>query len=909
MADRAPPSEDRRPSPKALLELAAKESRGKLKVFLGMAPGVGKTYAMLSAARAQKDDGVDVLVGVVETHGRADTAAMLNGLDVLPRKPVAYRLRTLMEFDVEAAIARRPELLLVDEFAHSNAPGLLHPKRYQDVEEVLRNGIDVWTTLNIQHLESLQDVVQRITGITVQETVPDKVLEKADEIVVVDLTPDELIQRLKEGKVYLPENARRAIDQFFRPSNLTALRELALRRTADRVDEQMLAQLRQQGIEGPWPTAERILVCVGNDAQSEAVIRTAARLATAQKADWIALHLKPSDREIADRKTLRQTDKLMRLAERLGASTVRLNAADLVGEILAHAKRNNITQIVIGRSRAGPINRMLGRSLSRDLVRRADGLSVLIVAPEIDKNTSARDLPVPRGAIPPPGALATALIVATSAVAMAVLAGIGLEQVTRLPNLSMVFLLAVLVCGMRFGMTSAVTASVLSFLAYNFFFIEPRYSFTVAEPYELLSLIIFLLVAFVTATLAGRLKEQATATRERAEATQALYEFSRKLSGAPKLDDVLWLVAAQAAATAKGKAVILLDRGNGLAIDTAWPPEDQLPTSDWAAARWSHDKQQAAGRGTDTLPSARFHFRPIQGSAAPLGVIGVDPGETEDVMSEAVIATLQSFVDQAAVAIERISLAEQASTAATAAEGERLRAALLSSISHDLRTPLASIVGSVTSLRTLGDRMSKSVRSDLLATIEEEAGRLSRFVANLLDMTRLESGAIDLRRDWVEVGDCAGSAVERARKAFPKRKIEFTRPSETYGVRGDAALLEQVLFNLLDNAHKYSGPESITKVDIAARAGTIIITVSDTGIGIPRDALAKVFDKFYRVAGSDGRAPGTGLGLSICAGLITGMGGTIQADSPVKHDKGTRITIALPAEAAQTGSSIQGGCP
>lgn len=899
----------RRPSPKALLELAEKESRGKLKVFLGMAPGVGKTYAMLSAARVQKSENVDVLVGVVETHGRSETAALLEGLEVLPRKPVTYRRRTLMEFDVEAAIARKPKLLLVDEFAHTNAPGLIHTKRYQDVEEVLRNGIDVWTTLNIQHLESLQDVVQRITGIQVQEKVPDKVLEKADDIVVVDLPPEELIQRLKEGKVYFPENARRAIDQFFRPSNLTALRELALRRTADRVDEQMLAQLRQQGIEGPWPTAERILVCVGSDPHSEFVIRTAARLATAQKAEWVALHLKPSDREIADRAIVRRTEKMMRLAERLGATTVRLGATDLVGEILSHAKRNNVTQIIIGRSKAGPIGRLLGRSLSRDLVRRADGLSVLIVASEAQSGSKTPSVIPKRTDWVKPGPFAASMGIAAGAVTAAVLAGVAIEQVTRLPNLSMVFLLAVLMSGMWFGMTSAIAASVLSFLAYNFFFIDPRYTLTIAEPYELLSLFIFLTVAVVTGSLAGRLKEQASATRDRAEATQALFDFSRKLSGVPKLDDVLWLLASQVAAVAKGKSVVLLDRGVGLVPEVGWPPDDQLGTSDWAAARWAHEKQEPAGRGTDTLPSARFQFRPIQGAKGSIGTVGIDAGDGEDALNDAVMATIQSFLEQTAVAIERIALVEQATKAETAAEGERLRAALLSSISHDLRTPLASIVGSVTSLRTLGDRMSKTDQGDLLATIEEEAGRLSRFVSNLLDMTRLEAGAIDIRRDWVDVTDVVTSAAERGRKSFPKRQIQTAIQGKLPLIRGDAALLEQVLFNLLDNAHKYSGQDSITRLEAQQDGDRLVLTVTDSGIGIPRDALEKVFDKFYRVAGSDGRAPGTGLGLSICAGIIAGMQGTIQAESPVTAKGGTRIRISLPAPSAAGETMKEGRWP
>ncbi len=893
MADQSKFRDPSRPSTKALLELAARESTGKLKVFLGMAPGVGKTYAMLASARAQQADGVDVVVGLVETHGRSETAALLDGLEILPRKPVPYRNGVLMEFDVEAALQRKPKLLLVDEFAHSNAPGQMYVKRYQDVVEILRAGIDVWTTLNIQHLESLTDVVQRITGIRVQETVPDKVLEKADEIVIIDLPPEELIQRLKEGKVYLPESARRAIDQFFKLSNLTALRELALRRTADRVDEQMLAQLRQQGIEGPWPSAERLLVCVGSDTLSETVIRMAGRLATAQKSEWVAMHAKPSDREITDRAMLRRTEKLLRLAERLGASTVRLSAADLPGAILAHAERNNITQIVVGRSSAGFIERWRGRSLSHQIVRRARGLAVLVVAPD------GEPLPAPWFTMPPVGAQTAAISVAAGAVGVAVFAGFGLERITRLPNLSMIFLLAVLLCAMSYGLWSAIAASIFSFLAYNFFFIEPRFSFTVAEPHELLALLIFLVVAFVTGTMAGRLREQATATRERAEATQALFDFSRKLSGVAKLDDALWLLANQSAAIAKGKSIILMDDGDGLAIKGGWPLDEELGTSDWAAARWAYTHREAAGHATQTLPTARFQFRPMLGSSGPLGVIGVEPGDGEDVLPASSDAMLQSFVEQTAVAVERTTLAEQANQARTAAEGEKLRAALLSSISHDLRTPLASIVGSVTSLRTLGPQMSPSDRSDLLATIDEEAGRMSRFVANLLDMTRLEAGAVDIRRDWVDIADTVVGAVRRAEKIFAGQKIAVDVSAAVPLVQGDAALLDQVMFNLLDNAHKYSGPKSVTRVEVKPEGGWIKITVSDQGSGIPPDALDKVFDKFFRVSGSDGRAPGTGLGLSICAGLIKAMGGTIAADSPISGDGGTRMTIMLPSTAAE----------
>ncbi len=879
-----------RASSKALLELAAKERRGKLKVFLGMAPGVGKTYAMLAAARAAKDEGRDVVVGVVETHGRSETAALVDGLEVLPRRTVPYRDRVLMEFDIDAAITRRPNLLLVDEFAHSNAPGLVHAKRYQDVEGVLQAGIDVWTTLNIQHVESLTDVVEKITGIIVRETVPDKVLERADEIVVVDLPPEDLIQRLKEGKVYLRDNARQAINKFFQPSNLTALRELALRRTADRVDEQMLTQLRQRGIEGPWPTAERLLVCIGGDENVERVVRSAARMASALKSDWIAIHLAIADREEVDRKQQKRIDKALRLAERLGATTVRVLAKDFTQEILNYAKRNNITQIVLGRSTPGRWLHFFRRSLSDEVTAQAKGLSVTVIAP--DNDTAVAWFPK----FPNLETLAAGALVAIFAVGMAVGAGLLLERLSPLPNMSMIFLLAVLICALRFGMSAAVSASILSFFAYNFFFIDPRHTFTIARPHELFALLIFLAVAIVTGSLAGRLRNQANATRARAEATQSLYDFSRKLSGAPKIDDVVWLVTSQSAAIVRGRSVVLLSNSGELALEGAWPPEDSLATPDWAAARWAFEKCEAAGHFTETMPSAVFHFRPMVSSRGTVGVIGVALNEGDDNLPAATESALQSFADQAAVAIERTMLVDETARMTTAAESERLRSALLSSVSHDLRTPLASILGSVTSLRQLGDRMPTSDQAELLATIEEETTRLTQFVSNLLDMTRLEAGVLDIRRDWIDVADVIRGAAERGHKIMQARKIDLRLEPGLPLVKGDATLLEQVIFNLIDNAHKYSPASSVTTIS-ATRQGTggVAIHVIDQGSGIPPDALERVFDKFYRIAGDDGRAPGTGLGLAIAAGVIKAMGGEISARSPIAKGSGTEISIVLPA--------------
>jgi two-component system sensor histidine kinase KdpD len=884
---------ERRPSPKALLELAAKETRGKLKVFLGAAPGVGKTYAMLALAKAKKAEGVDVVVGVVETHGRADTAALLEGLEVLPRKTVGYRRRTLMEFDVEAAITRHPALLLVDEFAHTNAPDQLHPKRYQDVEEILRAGIDVWTTLNIQHLESLTDVVQRITGVVVRETIPDKVLDLADDIVIIDLPPAELIARLKEGKVYLPDNARRAVDQFFKPANLTALRELALRRTTDRVDEQMVEQLRQQGIEGAWPTAERLLVCVGGDNQSEKVVRAAARMAAALKSDWIALHVSASDHEITDKAVTRRIDKALRLAERLGGDSARLSGSDIAGEILRYAKRNNVTQIVVGRSSAGRIMRFLGRSLSHQLVATARDVSVTVVAPD---GAAAQRL---SWVWPQPSALFLPGATSTVVVGVAVLAGVAIEHVTLLPNLSMIFLFAVLACALRFGVWSALSAAVLSFLAYNFFFIDPRYTFTIASPHELFALLIFLVVAIVTGGLAGRLREQADATRDRAEGTQRLYDFSRKLAGAVNQEDVLWLLANQSAAAVRGASVILMHEGTDLTLVSGWPPEDTLGTSDWAAARWCFKTREPAGRSTTTLPTARFHYRPMTAGDTILAVIGVEPNDAKDDLPSDTAGALQSIIEQAAIAMERTRLVDVAAKVETAAESERLRSALLSSISHDLRTPLTSIVGSASSLRTLGERMAPNERAELLLTIEEEAGRLSSFVTNILEMTKLEAGAIELRHDRVDVAEVIRSAAIRANKVHAGRIIEFALVrSAPLVIEGDATLLEQVVFNLLDNAHKYSPPGTPTRVIATATGGNVRVVVEDQGVGIPEDELERVFDKFYRVRSGDGRASGTGLGLSICAALITAMGGSIAADSPITDGIGTRITLSLPAASA-----------
>jgi two-component system, OmpR family, sensor histidine kinase KdpD len=883
---------DRRPDPDALLALAGREARGRLWVFLGAAPGVGKTYAMLQRARALKRDGVDVVIGLVETHGRSETAALVEGLEVLPRRKVEYRGRTIEEFDLDAALARRPRLIIVDELAHTNAPESRHPKRWQDVEELLDAHIDVWTALNIQHIESLADVVSRITGVAVRETVPDTVLRDAADIVLVDITSGELIQRLNEGKVYLPETAQRAQQNFFTPGNLTALRELALRRTAARVDVQMVDYLRQNAIEGPWETAERLLVCVGPDALSEAVVRTASRLATGLNASWVAVSVQLAGRDESDPAKAKRIDDALRLAERLGGETERLIGNDLPGEVLSYARRENITQIVVGRSRAGFLARLMGRSLSSAIVRRSPNISVHIV-------TGDDAAPSPPRRRFWPGAwledLPVAVVAPLASVAMAVLIGHYLELWLRLPNLSMIFLAAVLFCAIQYGIRSSIAAAILSFFAYDFFFIDPRYEITIAEPQEFFALVIFLIVAVFTGLLAGRVRDQSFSVQRNAQTTQSLYELSRKLSGSASLDDILLAATVYMHKTLGARSVVLLLPEDGeLRLTTAWPPVDALDPGEMSAAQWAFDKAEASGWRTGTLPNVRFQFRPLVTTRGVGGVCGVEPSNSLDPISPEQERALNLILEQTAIAVDRSLLVKESVKTAALEENERLRETLLASLSHDLRTPLASITGAVTTLRQFGDKMASEQRQDLLASIEEEAGRLTRFVANLLDMSRIESGALNPKRDYVDVPDVVRAAVERSRKIFPDQRISTNLARDLPLVRGDANLLEQVLFNLLDNAHKYGG-DAGAAIHARRDADDIVISVTDEGPGVKPTDLERIFEKFYRGGRTDGRKAGTGLGLSISRGLVEAMGGKIHAESPAARRRGTRIVMRFPA--------------
>ncbi len=751
---------ERRPDPDALLALAGQEGKGRLRVFLGAAPGVGKTYAMLSRARAAKAGGHDIVIGLVETHGRSETKALIEGLEVLPLRRIDYRDRTLEEFDLDAALARKPQTILVDELAHTNAPDSRHPKRWLDVEELLGAGVDVWTTLNIQHLESLADVVARITGVAVRETVPDRLLADAHEVILVDITPDELLERLAQGKVYVSDMAARARQNFFIPRNLIALRELALRRTAERVDDEMVDFLRQSAIEGPWATSERLLALVGPGSSGERLVRIAARLASGLNATWIALYIERAMGEGESAEGVKNVDQTLRLAEVLGAEVERRIADDMVGEALKVAREENITQILVGRSRATFPSRLWRPSLVAELVRRSPNIAILV---QIDEETEPRPQHkrIERADLWLGAAAAVLLVAATVGV------GMLLERWLPPVNFEVIFLLPVLICAARFGLLPAIVAALVSFVAEDFFFIEPRYSITISEPYEFITLIVSLIVAGVTGMLASCLRDHSRAMRQRAQSAQSLFEFSRKVAGAGELDDVLWSAATHAQKTLEINGVAFSPEGADLVIRASWPPIDRLDPGETIAARWALEKNEPAGWRTGTLPNVRFQFRPLATSRGVVAVAGVEPRRPEEPFDAQQERTLTAILEQAAIAIDRSLLVRELVKTAALEENERLRTTLLASLSHDLRTPLASITGAVTSLQQLGDKMGEADRADLLKSIEEEAGRLARFVGNLLEMSRIESGALHPRRDAVDVGEVVRATLVRCKKAFP----------------------------------------------------------------------------------------------------------------------------------------------
>ncbi len=880
---------DRRPSADALLETMQPPSRGRLRIFLGAAPGVGKTYEMLSAAQARRRDGIDVVAGVVETHGRRETEALLEGLEILPRARIAYRGQVLEEMDLDAILRRRPQLALVDELAHSNAPGSRHPKRYMDVQELLAAGIDVFTTLNVQHIESLNDVVARITRIRVRETVPDSLFDSADDIELIDLTPEDLVQRLNDGKVYVPHQAQRAVRHYFSAGNLTALRELALRQAARRVDDQMVRYMKAHAIAGPWAAGERVLACIGGGPEGTEVVRHAKRMADNLKAPWTAVHVETTRRlHMSDREIDRVAEAL-RLAEQLGGQSITLPGQDVAETIADHAKVNNFAHIVLAQPKQAGWWHLPRRPLAQAVIDKSEGASVHVLGRAGTQEHAAHSAwKFSAGREELRGYLGGSALVAV-ALGLSLL----LRQFLSVTSVALTFLTFVLAAAMAFGLGPALFASLLGVLAYNFFFLAPLYTLTIDDPENVVALFFFAVAAVVASNLTARVRAQAVVARQRAKVTDELYQFSRKLAGAADIDDLLWAAVHQIALMLRVNAVILLPEGGSVAVRAGFPPEDRLDAADIAAASWCWEKNHVAGRGSDTLPGAKRLFVPMQTGRGAVGVIGIDRDAPGILLTPDQFRLLRALADQTAVAIERVNLVRDIDQARLLAETDRLRAALLTSISHDLRTPLASILGSATSLALQSEVQETPSRTELIRTIQDEAERLNRFIRNLLDMTRLESGPLKLRTAPVELADVVASALRRADTILKAHVVDLSLPTDLPLIRVDDVLFEQVLFNLLDNAAKYAPAGSRIAIAAEVRGGFVCLRMSDEGPGIPPADLERVFDKFHRAGGTDGRPAGTGLGLTICRGFMEAMHGSLVAANRTDR-KGAVFTLMIP---------------
>jgi two-component system, OmpR family, sensor histidine kinase KdpD len=874
-----------RPTPEELLVRAHEEAdarrRGKFTVFFGAAPGVGKTYAMLEAARAERAAGTDVVVGVVETHGRYDTAALLLGLELLPRRKITHNGVELAEFDLDGALGRRPALLLVDELAHTNAPGARHAKRWQDVEELLDAGLDVYATLNVQHLASLRDVVAQITGVVVRETVPDALFDRADEVRLVDLPPDELLERLRDGKVYIPAQAKLAAENFFRKGNLIALRELALRGTAERVDAQMQVYRRDHGIAGTWATTERVLVCVSPSPESARLVRAARRLAARLQGSWIAVFVEtPQHVSLSALDRQRLADNLT-LAEQLGAETLTLAAEEPAEKLLEYAKQRNVTKLVLGKPTHPRWRDLVRPGFLDTLIRLSGDIDVYVIAGEGDTTTVAS--PGHKAPVPLRGYLAAALA-AAGATAVSALA-FGRSE---LADVVMVYLLGIVVVASRFGHGPSLAAAVLSVVAYDLYFIPPYFSFAVADFSHITTFFVMFVVAAVISALTQRVRRQAELARGRELRTSSLFELSRDLADARSIEELAQVVAAHIHAVFDCQTAIFLP---GLAgnLDAASGATFLADERDRGAAEWVWLRERPAGVGTDTLPSARAHFVPLRAARGRVGVLALLPKDASRLRDPEQRQLLGTFAHQVAIAIERAQLSTQAQNAKVQIKTEQLRNSLLSSVSHDLRTPLAVVKGAGSALVEGNETLTPEARLSFAESIVDEADRLNRLVRNLLDMTRLEAGVLAVKKEWQSVEEIVGTALGRLEDRLRDRAISVDIPAVLPLVPCDALLMEQVLINLIENATKYT-PEG-TGIDLAARAvaDDMEICVMDRGPGIPVGEEEKIFEKFHRAREVQG---GIGLGLTICQGIIAAHGGRIWAKN--REGGGAAFCLTLP---------------
>ncbi|SCZ18711.1 MULTISPECIES: sensor histidine kinase [Pseudomonas] len=866
----------------ALLADLPRDGRGRLKVFLGAAPGVGKTYAMLQAAHSQLRQGVKVIAGVVETHGRAETEALLGGLPQLPLVRSEYRGVTLEEMDLDGLLAAKPKLVLVDELAHSNAPGSRHAKRWQDIQELLAAGIDVYTTVNVQHLESLNDQVRGITGVQVRETLPDWVLQEAYELLLIDLPPRELLERLREGKVYVPEQARAAIDAFFTQTNLTALRELAMQTAAAQVDNDLAQGYRQLGQAAP-AVRGRLLVGVDGDAQAERLVRHASRVAQRRHLPWSLVHV--DNGSVRDEQSRLRLQSAQQLAERLGGEVVLLRAGEVAKTLIQHAAERRASLVLVGQSRPRLRRRLFGGGLAARLLRQAHGLEINVLDSDQEQHQ-------PRPRVAPTlvwfdYALALVATLLASALAWAV------SSVLPLPNISLVFLAAVLLVAVRSSLGPALACAALSFLTYDFLFIPPNFSFSIQREEDVLTLLFFLLMAALTGNLAARQRRQLQALRDTQEETTELLDLSRKLTAATDRQAVV-SAAAQHLNGWSDLQLCLLNRDGqgGWKVETGGPlqfTESERAAADWA---WQHD--QPAGMGTGTLPFGRWWWWPLSVEDGPLALLGVcaKEGQTLSGQRRRLLTALSQPLAQA---LARAQLADDLEAARLHGETEQLRSALLASVSHDLRTPLTSMRGSIDSLLALGEAIPLEDRRELLEGTRDEAERLDRYIQNLLDMTRLGHGALKLARDWVSPADIVGSALNRLRAVLSSLQVSTDVPAELPLLYVHAALIEQALVNVLENAARFSPSHGRLQLRAGADDSEVFFSVSDEGPGIPVDERAKIFDMFYTAARGDRGGQGTGLGLAICQGMVGAHGGRISVGDGI-DGRGTCITLHLPLQ-------------
>ena len=874
-----------RPDPDRLLERlnseAARAKRGKLKIFFGASAGVGKTYAMLDDARQQRLNGVDVIIGVVETHGRIETEVMTDGLERLPLQDISYRDRVLQEFDLDGALARRPAIILMDELAHSNAAGSRHPKRWQDVEELLAAGINVYSTVNVQHLETLNDIVNGITGIRVWETVPDRIFDDADEVVVVDFPPDELLERLRQGKVYLPQQADLAAKNFFRKGNLLALRELALRRTANRVDGQMQAYRSRNSLSPVWPNRESLLACVGAGAAGdcgEKIVRACARLAAQLDVPWHAVHVEAAGSAARQRQ---DALRVLKLAQELGATTATLSAQAVAPALIRYAREHNLARLVMGRPERRW--RWPGQGNIGDRIEaEADDLEVLRIAlPRTHSvKPAAAQRPVGRARISWNGYLA-----ALAACALTALLATPLLGVLELTNIVMLFLLAVIGIALVYGRGPAVFASFVGVGLFDFFFVPPRFSFAVSDAQYLLTFAVMLVVALVVGQLMAGLKIQVDAVTEREQRVSGLYEMSRDLSAALTVEQVAEIGERFLALEFGVKsAVLVADEHDQLKVLTGATTEVDL-----GVAQWAFERGEAAGRGTDTLPASKCLVLPLKATMRLRGVLAVEL-QASGLLSPEQRRLLDTCASLMAISVERIHYIDVAQQTTLQMESERLRNSLLSTISHDLRTPLASLVGLADTVQLTQPPPTDEQR-ELVLSMRHSAMRMTALVNNLLDMARLESGAVQLNRQWQPLEEVVGSALGASAALLAGRPLKVSLAPDLPLLQLDAVLIERVLCNLLENAAKYTPAQTPVSIEARAETDVVVLTVSDQGPGLPSGREEAIFEKFER-GKKEGATSGVGLGLAICRAIMNAHGGSIRGET--RAAGGASFMLTLP---------------